>query len=230
MSKIKLKNQDAKELFDEFERFEMFVHTRWKWMVTGGIAIVVAVAVYGGVAFWLSYTDNKAVSALGVLERKPSEKAKEQAELEAALAKYPNHAAALRARQRLIKIYTDEKKYDEAIAQYALILKGNIEQDIRWRSELDLAYLYELKGENEKAATEFDRIGSTAASDDVRSEANYAAGRLYLQQDKHFEADKCLRRVLASPMTMTNNFWQMQARYLAAKVVLPTAAAAATAE
>lgn len=210
MTKIKLKNPEAKELFDDFERFEMFVHERWKWLVTGGVVIVLIVAFYGAGTYWYKQLDNKAVSALG--------SAKTEQELIQAIAQYPDHSATARARQRLIRMYTDEKKYDEALKAYEALLVSEISTETRWRCELDMAYVNELKGNVEAAAKEFDRIGSSPVSEDIRSEANYSAGRLYLDLKKDAEADKCLKRVLSSPMTAGTNLWQMQARYLLGKV------------
>jgi tetratricopeptide (TPR) repeat protein len=210
MTKIKLKNQEAKELFDDFERFEMFVHERWKWLVFGGISVVVAVAIYGAATYWFSHLDNKAVSALGV--------AKTEDELIKVIDEHSDHPAAARARQRLISFYVAEKKYDEALLVYGALLAGNISAEIRWRSELEMAYLNELKGNLEAAAGEFDRLGSSPVSEDIRSEASYSAGRLYLQLKNDAEADKCLKRVLSSPVSQSNSLWQMQARYLQGKV------------
>ncbi len=216
MTKLKLKNQEAKELFDDFERFEMFVHERWKWLVTGGVVIVLIVACYGIGTYWYKQMDSKAISALGV--------AKTEQELVQAIAQYPNHPAAVRARQRLIRMYTDEKKYDEALKAYEDLLVSEISAETRWRCELDMAYVNELKGNTEAAAKAFDRIGSAPVSEDVRSEANYSAGRLYLDLKKDTEADKCLKRVLSSPMTAGTSLWQMQARYLLGKVKTPVPA------
>lgn len=223
MTKVKLKNQDAKEVFDDFERFEMFVHERWKWLVTGGIAIVVAVAVYGVIVYVHSQADNKAVSTLGVAES--------EQELVTALEQYPKHKASVRARLRLIRIYTDEKKYDEALAQYNQVLKSDIPKEARWRTELEMAYLNELKGNMEEAVKEFDRLGGTQfISDDIRCEANYAAGRLYLSLKNNTEADKCLKRItmLGEVSIPGAEFWQMQARHLASKVETPVAPVAET--
>ncbi len=222
MTKVKLKNQDAKAVFDDFERFEMFVHERWKWMVTGGIAIVAAVAVYGGIVYVHTQSENKAISVLGVAEN--------EQELTAALTQYPKHQASVRARLRLIRIFTDEKRYDEALAQYSLVLKSDIPKEARWRAELEMAYLQELKGKPEEAAKEFDRIGGAQfIADDIRCEANYAAGRLYLSLKNNADADKCLKRItmLGEVSIPGAEFWQMQARYLASKVEVPAAPAVA---
>lgn len=217
MTKLKLKNQDARELFDDFERFEMFVHERWKWLVIGGVVVVIVVAVYGVAAYWFNHLDNKAVSVLGT--------AKNETELVKAIEEHSGHPAAVRARQRLINFYVADKKYEEALKVYGAILAGDVSAEIRWRCELEMAYLNELKGNLDPAARAFDRIGSSPVSEDIRSEANYAAGRLYLQLKNNAEADKCLKRVLNAPLSQSNSLWQMQARYLSGKVASPPAAA-----
>jgi tetratricopeptide (TPR) repeat protein len=210
MTKMKLKTKDAKEVFDDFERFEIFVHEHWKLMLGVGSAIVLAVAVYGIIMHVSQSSANKAVSALGV--------AKTEAELLNALKEYPNSPASARARMRLVRIFIDEKKYDDALAQLNLIKSSNLPKEIRWRTEMDASYIMELKGDLDAAAKEFDRIGNLALVDeDIRSEANYAASRLYFKTGNKDAADKALKRI--SGMSDGNvDFWKMQGRFLAAQI------------
>ncbi|MDD2478907.1 MAG: hypothetical protein PHS31_03350 [Victivallaceae bacterium] len=210
MTKMKLKNQDAKEVFDDFERFEIFVHERWKLMLGIGIGVVLAVAAYGIILHVNKSANNKASSVLGL--------AKTEAELLKALEEYPSKLASVRTRLRLVKVYVDEKKYDQALAQLDVVKKADVSKEVRWRAELDASYIMELKGDFVAAAEEFDRIGTMAFVDEVtRSEANYAAGRLYLKSGNATKAESCLKRI-SSVGDGSNDFWKKQGRFLATQI------------
>ena len=210
MTKMKLKNQDAKEVFDDFERFEIFVHERWKLMLGIGAGIVLGVAVYGIILYVNKGATNKAAAVLGL--------AKTEAELLDALKEYPDKPASVRTRLRLVKVYVDEKKYDQALVQLDLVKKADVPKEVRWRSELDVAYIMELKGNFAGAAEEFDRIGTMAFVDEVtRSEANYAAGRLYLKSENSAKAENSLKRLNAA-LDKSADFWKKQGRFLATQI------------
>lgn len=210
MTKMKLKNQDAKEVFDDFERFEIFVHERWKLMLGIGAGIVLGVAVYGIILHVNKNATNKAAAVLGL--------AKTEAELLDALKEYPDKSASVRTRLRLVKVYVDEKKYDQALVQLDLVKKADVPKEVRWRSELDVAYIMELKGNFAGAAEEFDRIGTMAFVDEVtRSEANYAAGRLYLKSGNSAKAENSLKRLNAA-LDKSADFWKKQGRFLATQI------------
>jgi hypothetical protein len=196
-------------LFDDFERFEYFFVTYWKRIIYLCIAIVIGVALVGVIIAWQKNAEAK-VNALFA-------KAQTKTEIVAALAAYPDAPAAFYAKLHLAKIYVQDKEFDKAFELYTQLSKSVIPAEMQWRVELDEAYALELCGKFDLAAAKFLTCSaSTFIPEAFRCEANYGAGRLFLQLNNIANAEKYLNKVKnavamsrqGSAPDMAVDFWQ----------------------
>ena len=98
-----------------------------------------------------------------------------------------------------MKIAIDEKKYDDAISQYNEVLKLNIQKPIKERVQINLAYVNELKGDKNAAISVLSQLVKNATiSKNIKNEANFALGRLYISQKNNDDAKKVLAKVAES--------------------------------
>ena len=197
-------------LLDDFDKFEHFAMTYWKQIGILAAAIVVAVAL------WVLISDSQKAS-----ERKINDaicNAKTEAEIIKIVEEYPTYAASHYARLRLAKIYVGEKKYDKAYEQFKLLKASNIPKEMSWRISLDEACALELEGKKAEAAAKFVAIGvDPGLADAFRCEANFAAGRLYVDLKNKDKARKYLTKaskVRPGINGQASAFWVSQAKFM----------------
>jgi hypothetical protein len=206
-------------LLDDFDKFEHFAANYWKQFAGVAIAIVITVAL------WVMISDARKAS-----ERKINDtlcNAKSETEIIAAIKKHANYPATHYARLRLAKIYLNEKKYDKAYEQFKLLRASNIPREMTWRIALDEAYALELEGKKPMAAAKFASLGSDySLPDGFRGEANYSAGRLYLDLKETEKARKYLSKVAKVQAGGINSqateFWRAQAKFMLIRLAKPS--------
>lgn len=164
-------------LFSERERFEMLFAEHWKKVAVIGVLIALVVALI--FTAW-SIAERSATGAAHAFAD-----AADIPALEKALAENGSKKGALAARRRLVQLYVDAKKYDEAMKQLKLVA-ADPEADgaIRGTAALTEALILELQGKNKEAAALFTRIARDANVEAaLRLEAAAAAGRLLAPAD-----------------------------------------------
>lgn len=205
----KIKDSDiSHELFDDFDRFEHFAINNWKKIIYFCCAAVLLVAA-GAIALAVSKSmDAKAVSSIANAET--------AGEISEILKEYPGHPAANNARLRLASLYTSQKEYDKALEQYQSLLNANVPDVMRQRAEMNIAYIWELQGNKEKAAAKFAEIGANSILPEaVRAEANYSAGRIYASIKNVDKAIPLLENAYVNkPQNSSSVFWRGQAKLL----------------
>ena len=164
-------------LFSERERFEMLFAEHWKKIAVIGVLIALVVALV--FVAW-GITNRSAIKAAHAFAD-----AADVPALEKALAENAGKKGALTARQRLVQLYIDGKKYDEALKQLKLVAADpDADSNIRGNAVVTEGLIYELQGKNKEAA---DLLAKTAASanyrNGVRLNAAAAAGRLLAAVD-----------------------------------------------
>lgn len=164
-------------LFSERERFEMLFAEHWKKIAVIGVLIALVVAL--AFVAW-GITTRSAIKATYAFAD-----AVDAPALEKALAENSGKRGTLAARQRLIQIYIDGKKYAEALKQLKLVAADpDADSNIRGNAVVTEGLIYELQGKNKEAA---DLLAKTAASANyknaVRLTAAAAAGRLLAAVD-----------------------------------------------
>ena len=164
-------------LFSERERFEMLFAEHWKKIAVIGIAVALVVAL--AFASW-SFVKQKAIKATYEFAD-----AVDAPALEKVLAANGSKIGAVAARQRLVQIYIDSKKYDDAVKHLKLIISDpNADDAVRGRATLDQALVLELNGKIKDAAAVFAKVASDVNyKTALRLEAAAAAGRLMASYD-----------------------------------------------
>ncbi len=203
MKQVNDLNKDAEQeitevLVGDIDKFETMVVEKWKHILYGIIAIVIVISI---IVFTIDAQNkqNKIVaSAFGDVTL--SEMTAENIEdINKVIKAYPNNIAVVPAKIKLAKIAIDEKKYDDAIVQYNEILKLNIQKPIKERIQINLAYVNELKTDKDAAITILSELFKNATiSKNIKSEANFALGRIYISQKKNDEAKQVLAKVAES--------------------------------
>ncbi|OGV45291.1 MAG: hypothetical protein A2017_08800 [Lentisphaerae bacterium GWF2_44_16] len=205
----KIKDSDiSHELFDDFDRFEHFAINNWKKIIYFCCAAVLLVAA-GAIAMAISNSmEAKAVSAIAGAET--------AADISKVLKEYSGHPAANNARLRLASLYSSQKEYDKALEQYQFLVNANVPDVVRQRAEMNIAYIWELQGNKEKAAVKFAEIGANSILPEaVRSEANYSAGRIYASIKSVNKAIPLLESAYVNkPRNSSSVFWRGQAKLL----------------
>ncbi len=215
MQKKKLDKAISSEVVSDLEKFEFFFGQYWKQiMFIAGIAAVLAMLGFGA---W-KFRQNSSSEANTALTEAKTEKA-----LIAALEKYPDESAAAAARLRLAAIYMEEAKFDLAIRQFQLLASNKkFPGEMRYRAELDRAYLMEQTGNTAEAIELFKHMGQhKKVSENISSEAYYSAGRLLLAEKKHDEARKYLKKAQAVSSSSDNPFtvsWAKMAALLESSI------------
>ena len=164
-------------LFSERERFEMLFAENWKKIAVAGFIIALAVAL--AFAAW-SFTNRSARQAAYAFAD-----AVDAPAIEKALAQNPGKRGALAARQRLIQLYVDAKKYNEALAQLKLVAADpEADNSVRGNAALNEALILELTGKSKEAAAVFAKAaGNINFSNSIRLQACAAAARLLAPAD-----------------------------------------------
>lgn len=159
-------------LFSERERFEMLFAENWKKIAVAGIFIALVVAI--AFAAWGFVNRSARQAAFAFAD------AADAAAIEKALAQNAGKKGALAARQRLIQLYVDAKKYNEALAQLKLVAADpEADSSVKGNAALNEALILELTGKNKEAAAAFTKCaGNVSFSNSVRLQAAAAAARL----------------------------------------------------
>jgi tetratricopeptide (TPR) repeat protein len=130
---------------------------------------------------------------------------------------HPNAAAAPDARMKLAMLQAGKKDYAAALENFKLIgASKNASEALKYRAALNTGYVQELQGKNDDAIAAFNGVAQTALiPDEVRFEANYAAGRLLYAKGDFEKAKAALAKATSvRPRSMSEYFWSSQARSL----------------
>lgn len=159
-------------LFSERERFEMLFAENWKKIAVVGVVIALLVALAFAAWNFADSSARKAAYAFADAADAPA--------IEKALAQNPGKKGALAARQRLIQLYVDAKKYKEALAQLKLVAADpEADSAVKGNAAINEGLLLELTGKNKEAALLFSKAaGNINFSNAIRLQAAAAAGRL----------------------------------------------------
>lgn len=159
-------------LFSERERFEMLFAENWKKIAVIGVLVALVIAL--AFVAW-SVANRSAIRAAHAFAD-----AADAPALEKALAENSGKTGALTARQRLVQIYIDGKKYAEALKQLKLVAADpQADMNVRGNAVVTEALILELQGKVKEAAALFAKTAASANyKNAVRLTAAAAAGRL----------------------------------------------------
>ncbi len=203
MKQVNDLNKEAEQeitevLVGDIDKFETMVVEKWKHILYGIIAIVIAISI---IVFTIDAQNkqNKVVASAFGDVTSSTITAKNIDDINKVIEAYPNDIAVVPAKIKLAKIAIDEKKYDDAIGQYNEILKLNIQKPVKERIQINLAYVNELKADKDAAVKVLlDLVKNATISKNIKNEANFALGRIYVSQKKNDEAKKVLVKVAES--------------------------------
>lgn len=191
IDKKKQKQQDAviKNAVDDFDKFEDFVSVNLKNIIISFVIIAVLLVI-GSVAYILIEKENMRVSA----ELTDAETVEE---LKAAIAKFKDNDSVYPAKLRLATLYFNQGKYEEAQSVYISLAVDAPAGEVRNRARLNQAYTLEALNKPIEAADKFAVIGEdrNKVPEYIRDEANFAAGRIYIAQNKPEKAKACLKLI-----------------------------------
>ena len=182
-------------LFSERERFEMLFADHWKKAAVIGVLIALVVAL--AFTAW-SFANRSSIRATYAFAD-----ASDIASLEKALAENSGKTGALAARQRLVQLYIDAKKYDDALKQLKLVAADEAANaDVKGKAALTEGLIMELQGKEKEASALFTRIAGDANNQSaLRLEAAAAAARLMAAKDPDGAAAVLAR---AAALTITS--------------------------
>lgn len=192
------------EVVDDLDRFEDFFSANLKQIVIGAVLIMIALTVGFVVYNQIQEAEMKSCVALA--------EAKGIKELNEAIKQNPNSKGADNAKLNLGTLYFKAGKYQEALDTYQNLANSAEPGDIQGRAKLNSAYTLEAMKKKEQAAERFSEIGMDAnAPAYIRDEANYSAGRLFIDIEKPSRAASALKSVKTET---PNGFWNVQAQRL----------------
>ena len=182
-------------LFSERERFEMLFADHWKKAAVIGVLIALVVA--------LAFTAWSIANRSSIRATYAFADANDIASLEKALAENSGKTGALAARQRLVQLYIDAKKYDDALKQLKLVAADEAANaDVKGKAALTEGLIMELQGKEKDASALFVRIAGDAGNQSaLRMEAAAAAARLMAAKDPDGAAAVLAR---AAALTITS--------------------------
>lgn len=197
------------EIGEDFDKFEVWVMQHGKLILAASVVIVLIVAGAFGAILMKKASDNKKTRLFAA--------AKTQEKLVEAINKYPDFPSVDDARLRLSAILVDKKDYTAAGIQLDKVVKSaSVDEFLRGRAALNIAYILELQNKFKDAAQSFDSLASSGRiPDDVRAEAVYSAGRLYVQTGDSGKARNILSRLDAkTAKTQASYYWAQMSRNL----------------
>lgn len=197
------------EIGDDFDKFEVWVMQHGKTILIASAAIVLVIVAVFGAILMKKASDNKKVRLFAA--------AKTQEQLAGVIAKYPDFPSASDARLRLAMILIDKKDYSTASSQLEKVAKTeSADEFVRGRAALNMAYVLELQNKQKDAAQSFDSLASSGRlPDDIRAEAVYSAGRLYVQTGDNAKAKSVLTRIdTKTAKTQASFYWAQMSRNL----------------
>ena len=164
----------VEEISENFDRFEAWIIENGKYILSVCIILVIGVAVFFTVAHFQSEARKKATLRLANAEK--------IADLEKVLKEVSSSTPGYDVAQiRLARAFAAEKKYDQAFAAYQAVAARKNDPFLANRSSLDSAYIREIAGKTKEAVVIFAMVADDKnALPDHRTEAAYAAGRLFL--------------------------------------------------
>lgn len=205
MSKKIDKDNIIEETYDEMTHFEDFFVSHWPKILNASVAVLILFALY---MIFSSFGGKRELEAsLGFT------KAKTVQDLQKAVAAHPTNPAANFARLRMVKLLTEEKKYDDAVKVCREITPGSNTPETYWQAKLDEGYLLELSSKKEEAAEAFSKVGADMKFPaSVRNEASFSAARIFLAVGKKDRALAAAKSMDSSPNA--GDFWTEQAKSL----------------
>lgn len=213
VSKKQLDRAISQEVVSDFEKFEFFFGKYWRHTILAGVVLVLLISLVFGL---FRYRQSNIREANALLSA-----AKTEAELVEALKKHPDAAAAVSARLRLAIMYLADKKYVQAEEQFKAVAENeDLNSSIRERAMLNRAYLMEQSGREKEAAAEFENIGrNPKAAANIRAEANYSAGRIYLKLKEYSKSKAALDLAAAGAASEQDAFgWGRMAAMLSGNI------------
>ncbi|MBR2363614.1 MAG: hypothetical protein IKA79_00290, partial [Lentisphaeria bacterium] len=170
---------------ENFDKFELWFIDNGKKIFAACLAILVIVAAFYTVKYVME--KNRAEVSARFANAESAEK------LQTILNENADAPEATAAAFSLAADYAKKKEYDKAIALYTRLAQNNKDEFLSRKAALNVAYLTEIKGDKNSAVTLFVRIADDLkASEGIRAEAAYAAGRLYCNAKNMASARKYL--------------------------------------
>ncbi|HBC89048.1 MAG TPA: hypothetical protein DCZ94_19075 [Lentisphaeria bacterium] len=201
------KENIIEETYDEMTQFEDFFVAHWEKILNVAIAIVIASAVY---FVYSKISGTKDIEASAEFAR-----AKTVQELQKAIGSHPSNPSANYARLKIAKLLVAEKKYDDALKACREITQVSGSEEAYWQAKLDEGYILELMGKMDEAAESFSKLGPDIKFPvNVRNEASYSAGRIFLSNGKKDRALASLKSIDLSSPTV----WSEQAKGLLRRI------------
>ena len=187
----------SKALMGENGEIIIWVLQNWKKMFGVICAILALILIITGINSYRESQFQKGSEAFGI--------AANADEIRAALAKFSSHAAADQARVRLAKILVEEKKYDEAVKELAVVDAV--------AARMMTGYIYELQQKDKDALGAFSAVLNDLQADAVyRAEAKYASARLLIRQKDFKKAQEILKMTL--PQSAGAIAWEESSKQL----------------
>lgn len=203
-----------KALLDDFDKFDSFVHTRWKEMIFASIGVIVVIAIIYTVYLKKASTLLKAENALAM--------ATTEAELLAAIQNYGDYQATDFARIKLSRIYIEQKEFNKAVALLQSVSKNASAKELKERMIIDQAYVIETSGKLEDALKIFKSVAENSMNSiAIRAEAFYGAGRLSIALNDKSNAQIYLEQVkslFASEEANNGSLWSNLAQALLSEI------------
>lgn len=186
----KKKEEDAfksvETISRELDNINNFVLRHWKTYV---YIAVIAVIIIGFLLYWYEKSERSSIR-----ESSSFLAAKTPGEIKKSIEQYPESALADFARLRLAAKYFKDGQYGKAQFLYNQEIKNAKLQYPMFVAKLNKAYALEAEGEKSKAAQELAELGANSKTpDDIKSEANYSAGRIFFNLGNIDKAKKYLK-------------------------------------
>lgn len=157
----------------ELDAVDNFVLKYWKKYVLIAVIILVSISVF--LVFSKRNSINGTTASNEILAASTVQ------QINDVIKKYPHSPLIQYKKLKLASILTDAKDYSGAISIYNQLISSNSDNYPMSVARLNLAYIMELQGKPDKAAKLFVQIShDNSISINIRSEAEYSAGRIYL--------------------------------------------------
>ncbi|MDD3153746.1 MAG: hypothetical protein PHS41_02680 [Victivallaceae bacterium] len=206
--KKKMNAEIAEAAMGEMERAEYFVLENWKKFLAVALVVIVAAALFVHFRAAAKRSEIKAADAFG--------RAATVETLQKAIAEYPSSSGVVAAKIKLARLYASQKDYAKAAAQFQSILAGEVPSDLAGAVRMENCYMIEMEGKLPEAAAAFGKLaGNLTLSPERRTEAAFAAGRLYASLGELEKARGFLAQMRESARSGDISYhWNMQGIYL----------------
>ena len=214
----------VEEMSENLDRFEVWAIANGKYILVACVLILIGVAIFLTVNHLrVKSIESDTAKLAAAVKIETLESA-----LKSTASSVPGYDMA---QVRLARLYAADRKYDQAAACYLAVAERKNELYLSARSRLDAAYVKELAGKNAEAAAVFAMVAdSPDVMADLRAEAAYGAGRLFLALKNDVSARKYLSQT--DPMKAASQVasqWGMLAQALLNRMPAPAAKPAAKA-